>query len=85
MIKFNHRIINSVGLHARPGKILVKTTKSLDSEILISYNQKTVSATSLIKVIALGATTGSIIEITINGGNEQYSYEVIKKLLDENV
>ena len=82
MIKFNHKIINSVGLHARPGKMLVNAAKSLDSEILITYNQKTVPATSLIKVIALGATTGSIIEITINGGNEQYTYDVIKKLLD---
>lgn len=85
MIKFTHKIKNSVGLHARPAKMLVMTAKKLDSIITVSYNNKTVLATSLIKLISLGATTGVEIEISIENGNEENSYKTIKKLLDENV
>ena len=85
MINFIHKIKNSVGLHARPAKMLVAAAKKLDSNITIKYNNKTAPATSLIKLISLGATTGVNIEVVIENGDENTSFETIKKLLDENV
>ena len=85
MIRFNYKIKDPIGLHARSTTELVKIAKQLDSTVEIYYNNKIANATMLIKVMSLGIVTGADIVITISGGNEEKSYEIIKNFFESNL
>ena len=81
MITFDYTIKDELGIHARPAGMLAKTAKGLDSEITVTKDGKTVSASKLVALMGLGVRCGDTITITICGGDEAASEKAIKEFL----
>ncbi|PTB31277.1 fused PTS fructose transporter subunit IIA/HPr protein [Photobacterium phosphoreum] len=67
-------IRNPHGLHARPGAMLVNTTKKFDANIQvinITSDSKPVNAKSLMKVIGLGVKCGHELQFTAQGSDAE--------------
>ena len=74
MKTFDYTITDELGIHARPAGVLAKTAKDLDSEITITKGEKTVGASKLMMLMGLGIKQGDTITVTINGGDEEKSF-----------
>jgi multiphosphoryl transfer protein len=64
-------IRNQTGLHARPAKVLVNLAKQFKCDIRIQCKQKRANAKSMVSVLTLGATRGSVISIEATGEDEE--------------
>ena len=85
MRTFTYKITEELGIHARPAGILVKTAKTLDSEITISLGNKSTAATKLMSLMGMGIKFGDTITVTINGGNEEASEKEMKAFFEANL
>ena len=82
MKTFNYTIIDELGIHARPAGMLVKTAKDLDSEITLTKGDKTAGASKLMMIMGLGVKKGDTVVVTIDGGDEEKSYDVMKDFFE---
>ncbi|MFJ7666112.1 HPr family phosphocarrier protein [Lysinibacillus sp. NPDC097195] len=57
------------GLHARPATLLVTTVSAFESEVSITYNKKSANLKSILGVLSLAVSPGSIIEIAAEGSD----------------
>ncbi len=57
------------GLHARPASIIVEYAKSFEGTIVISKEDKTAKANSIMSVLALGAVANDTVEIAVEGAD----------------
>lgn len=57
------------GLHARPASIIVEFAKSFEGTIVISKDDKTAKANSIMSVLALGAVANDTVEISVEGAD----------------
>ncbi len=85
MKTFNYTIIDELGIHARPAGMLVKTAKDLDSEITLTKGDKTAGASKLMMIMGLGVKKGDTVVVTIDGGDEEKSYDVMKDFFESNL
>ena len=85
MKKFEYRVQDEVGMHARPAGMLVKEAKNYDSKIVIKANKKSAEATKLIALMGLGIKKGHNIEVEITGVDEEKAYEGIKSFFENNL
>ena len=83
MIKKELKIINKTGLHARPAALLVKTTGKFKSEIFITKDGYKVNGKSIMGVMTLAAESGSVIEILIDGPDEQEAMTALEELIEQ--
>ena len=77
MIHKFFKIMNKLGLHARPAAIFVQKTSRYKSEITVTKNGQRVSGRSIMGLMMLAAGKGSEIEIIANGPDEK---EMVKEL-----
>ncbi len=82
MIKEKVEIINKLGLHARASTKLTKTASQFNSNIWITRNGKRVDAKSIMGVMMLAASKGSVIELEADGNDEAEAIEALKKLIN---
>ncbi|WP_290771123.1 HPr family phosphocarrier protein [Anaerofustis sp.] len=82
---YSTTVKNKTGIHARPAKVLVEEAGKYSSDIKIKANDIETNCKSIMSVMALGATQGTDIQITINGSDEQEAYEAIKSLFENNL
>ena len=83
MKTFNYTITDELGIHARPAGMLAKTAKALDSEITITKEEKSVGASKLMMLMGLGIKQGDTISVTIIGGDEENSYNIMKEFFEK--
>ena len=84
MIKKVLKITNRTGLHARPAALLVKTTGKFKSEVYISKDGYEVNGKSIMGVMTLAAESGSILEVRIEGDDEQEAMAALEELINKN-
>jgi len=77
MIEKEVRILNKLGLHARPAAQLVQRASKFESEIKLKREHLEVNAKSIMGVMMLAAEMGSIIIITADGPDEKKAVEAI--------
>lgn len=82
MIKEKIEIINKLGLHARASTKLTKTASQFNSNIWIIRNGKRVDAKSIMGVMMLAASKGSIIELEAEGTDEVEAIAALKQLIN---
>jgi len=75
-------IINKLGLHARAASKLVATASSFESNILIGKDEKLIDGKSIMAVLMLAATKGTIIEIIADGEDENEALQAIYNLIN---
>ncbi len=83
MRTFTYTIKDELGIHARPAGMLAKTAKSLDSEIMITLGEKSVSAAKLMALMGMGIRCGDTITVIIRGGDEAASERAMREFLEK--
>ncbi len=81
MIERTVTISNEQGLHARPAALLVERAKALSAKITLTVGTKKASATSIMSVLALGATTGDVVTIVADGDDEAAALDAVEGIL----
>lgn len=82
MISQTAKIVNKLGLHARPSALLVTTASKFQSEVHFTKNGLRVNGKSILGVMMLAAEFGSDLLIEINGPDEQQALDAILQVID---
>lgn len=82
MIRQQVTIQNKLGLHTRAAAKLVDTAKKFASRIELVYHERVVDCKSIMGVITLGAQKNNILDIIVNGEDEQQALKAIMHLID---
>ena len=82
MEKINIKIINKLGLHARPAAEFVKIAAKFKSDVYVSKNDRTVNGKSIMGVMTLAAEMGSELCIQATGDDEKKAIEALVKLVN---
>jgi phosphocarrier protein HPr len=79
------RVMNEVGLHARPASLLVKEANKFEAEIQIR-NRTTESGwqdvKSIIGVLSLGVEKGHMVEMVLRGVDEAVAAAELEALIE---
>ncbi len=78
------KIIDPIGLHARPASKLANVASKFKSDIKVMHDGREGNAKSVINLMALGIRANAQIEITALGQDEVETIEAIKAFLEEN-
>ena len=74
-------IVNKLGLHARAAARLVQVASKYDCDINISLNSKKVNGKSIMGIMMLAASRGSVVEITTSGADEKSAMDGLEALI----
>ena len=83
MIKTSITISNKLGLHARASAKLTKLAGGFQSDVFISRNERRVNAKSIMGVMMLAAGIGSVVELEVEGADEQAATDAITALIND--
>lgn len=81
MIEREARIINSLGLHARPAAQIVRLAATFTSHIEVEKDELSVNAKSIMGVMMLAAESGSTLRIRAEGEDEAQAVSAIADLV----
>lgn len=75
-------IRNKLGLHARAAVQLVQTAQRYRADVWVSKDGERVSGRSIMGVMTLAATQGSLIEVETSGDDAAEALEAIRALVE---
>lgn len=75
---------NQVGLHARPATFFIQKANEFRSSIWVEKDERKVNAKSLLGVLSLGITKGTIINIIADGVDEEEAVNMLVRLIASN-
>ena len=81
MIEREARIINSLGLHARPAAQIVRLAATFTSHIELEKDDLSVNAKSIMGVMMLAAESGSTLRIRADGEDEERAVSALADLV----
>lgn len=76
-------VANSIGLHARPAAILVKTASAFKAAILVEKGERRVNAKSLLGLLSLGIRSGEGITFHAEGVDAEEALAAIAQLASQ--
>ena len=82
MVEVETTIKNRAGIHARPSALIAQTAIKFASRIYLEKNGNKINAKSIMGIITLAASFGSVIKISAEGPDEQEAVNAIKALFD---
>ncbi len=85
MIKRKVVIQDDLGLHARPAARLAETARKFKAKIYLKKGGQQVEAGSILDVLALACTKGTIIEICAEGEEAEKAVSEIAELLTQKI
>ncbi len=74
-------ITNRRGLHARASAKFVKCVEQFDVDVTVSHDGQSVPGTSILGLMMLAASTGTIIQVSASGSDAEPALEAITALL----
>ncbi len=77
-------VLNQVGLHARPATFFIQKANEFKSSIWVEKDERKVNAKSLLGVLSLGITKGTVINIIADGSDETEAVETLVELIASN-
>ena len=83
MLEQEIEIINKLGLHARAAAKLVSTAGQYTSEVLLSKGNQKINAKSIMGVMMLAASKGTVLTLHIKGEDEQQAMDAIVALIQD--
>ena len=81
MINRSVEIINKLGLHARAASKFVKTASAFSSEITLKKGNRSANGKSIMGVMMLAASRGSMLELSADGADEEQAMAALEKLI----
>lgn len=85
MVSFTYVIKDKLGIHARPGLLLVQEAGKLTSNITINKGAKSGDAKRMFCGMNLAVKQGDQITVQVEGENEAADAEVMKNFLEHNL
>ncbi len=82
MISQTAKIVNKLGLHARPSALLVTTASKFQSEVHFTKNGLRVNGKSILGVMMLAAEFGSDLLVEVNGPDEEQALTDILAVIE---
>ena len=76
-------IINKLGLHARAAAKFVTLASSFSSEVDVSKDGQTVNGKSIMGVMMLAASKGSVIQLNVTGEGEDEAMQRLVELIED--
>ena len=76
------KLVNKVGLHARPAGALVRVAKQFQSDVKVTCRDKEANAKSILSILSLGAEGGAEITIDATGDDAERALEVLRTLIE---
>ena len=73
---------NRAGIHASPAAIIAQTSNKFESEIMLSKDDATVNAKSIMGVIAMGAGYNTQLTLQVTGPDESEAASTIEELFN---
>lgn len=78
---FSVTIINRLGLHARPAMAFVDCAMGFDSNITVRNGDVEVDGKSIMQMMMLAATQGTVLEITVDGDDADQAHQALEELI----
>lgn len=75
-------IVNKLGLHARPAMCFVDAAMPFESGVTVKKDDQAVDGKSIMQMMMLAATKGTVLEIIADGPDAPLAIEALKKLVD---
>ncbi len=75
------RITNRLGLHARAAARFVHTANRFASHITASREGKTMDGKSILGILLLAASQGTVLELAAEGDDEEAALDALGKLV----
>jgi phosphocarrier protein len=82
MVSREVKIINSIGLHARPATFFIQKANCFNCNVWVEKDDRKVNAKSLLGVLSLGIAKGMTINIIAEGTDEDVALESLCALID---
>jgi phosphocarrier protein len=80
MIRRKIKVVNKLGMHARPATMIVKTAMKYRSKFIIKKDGAEINGKSIMGVMTLAAEYGSELELIADGVDEEYLMNDIVEL-----
>ena len=77
-------VLNQAGLHARPATFFIQKANEFKSSIWVEKDVRKVNAKSLLGVLSLGITKGTVITIIADGVDEEEAVVTLVNLIASN-
>ena len=77
-------VLNQAGLHARPATFFIQKANEFKSSIWVEKDERRVNAKSLLGVLSLGITKGTVITIVADGVDEEEAVVTLVNLIASN-
>ena len=75
------KIMNQYGIHARPAALFAKIASRFDSNIVVEKDKNSVSGKSIMGLMTLEASCGSILKVTAEGEDAVQMLDELQKLV----
>lgn len=85
MKKFEYRIIDENGIHARPAGLLVKTAKAFESKLTVTKDGESADAKKLFAMMGLCVKKGDTITVAAEGADEDAALAAVSEFLSQNL
>lgn len=82
MISKEVKIVNNVGLHARPATFFIQKANSYKSSIWVEREDRKVNAKSLLGVLSLGIVKDMTVTVIADGADEEEAVDGLKLLIE---
>ncbi|HEX2839595.1 MAG TPA: HPr family phosphocarrier protein [Phycisphaerales bacterium] len=75
-------VVNRLGLHARPAMSFVDMAATFTSDVRVKKDDAEVNGKSIMEVMMLAASQGSVLEIVCEGPDAEKAAAALKALVD---
>jgi phosphocarrier protein HPr len=83
MIERQIKVINTLGIHARPASMIVQTAVKFKANIWLIKDGANADAKSIMSVMMLAAAVNSIVTIRATGNDEEDAVTAIASLFEQ--
>ena len=77
------KVSNTLGLHARPAALFVKTASEYDADVKVERDGSVVSGKSIMGLMTLQAEHGSVLRVTAQGRDAENVLDSLERLFHE--
>ena len=81
MLSRDVKIVNEVGLHARPATFFIQKANTYKASIWIEKEDRRVNAKSLLGVLSMGIVKGTMVTLIADGDDENEALNGLEKLI----
>jgi phosphocarrier protein len=76
------KVINQLGLHARPAALFVKAASRFESDVIVEKENRKVSGKSIMGLMTLEAGMGCVLRVTADGADAEEALDHLQHLVE---